>query len=116
MIGRMRHNFILQSPNPQTDDYGQNVPNEEWDDVANVWVSVEPLKGREYDLAQQVNALITHKIIMRNMIGITDRTLTTYRFLDTINNVTFNIIQHLTDFYTQDTFIKLLCIQDEHPI
>jgi len=115
MIGRMRHELILQSPNPQTNDYGENIPGSEWDDVATIWCSIEPLRGREMEMAKQVNASITHELVMRNMIGITDRTLSTFRLLDTRRNIAFNIIQHLSDFYTQDTFIRMLCIQDEHP-
>lgn len=115
MIGRLRHELILQSPNPQTNSYGENVTGEEWDDVATIWCSVEPLRGKELEIAQQVSAFITHEIAMRNMIGITDRTLSTFRLLDPIRNIAFNIKQHLSDFYTQDTFIRCLCIQDEHP-
>ena len=105
----------MQSPNPQTNDYGENIPGEEWDDVSGVWVSIEPLSGREFEMANQINAAITHKLIVRNMIGITDRINSTYRFLDTSRNIAFNVAQHLADFYTQDTFTRLLCIQDEHP-
>ena len=105
----------MESPDPQTNDYNEDVPNEQWKLVAEVWVSLVPLKGREFTIAQQVNSTLTNKFVCRNMIGITDRILNDYRFFDPINNRAFNIIQHLTDFYTADTKIELLCVEDENP-
>ena len=115
MIGRLRHEIILQKPNPQTNAYNEDVPGELWTDVAKVWASIEPTKGNEFEVAEQMTATVTHKIKIRNMIGISDSILSTFRFFDEVNNVAFNIVQHLTDFYTQDTFIHLLVILDEHP-
>lgn len=115
MIGKLRHQIILQKPNPQTNAYNEDIPGELWTDIAKVWAEILPFKGNEFLVAEQLTATITHKIKIRNMIGISDSILTTYRFFDDIHNVSFNIIQHLTDFYTQDTMINLLCILDEHP-
>jgi len=41
-----------------------------WSDVATVWAAVEPISGREYFAAQQVNAETTHRIKMRYRPGV----------------------------------------------
>lgn len=42
-------------------------------DLAEVWASVEPLSGREYFLARQVNAEATVRVRIRYRAGITPR-------------------------------------------
>ncbi len=36
-----------------------------WVDVAAVWMSIEPLSGRELVMAQQINSEVTHLITIR---------------------------------------------------
>ena len=43
---------------------------ESWKPVAKVWANVEPLSGREYFLAQQVQAETTHSVEMRFRPGL----------------------------------------------
>ena len=63
MIGRLRHEIILQKPNPQTNAYNEDVPGELWTDVAKVWASIEPTKGNEFEVAEQmIGARYTHAI------------------------------------------------------
>jgi len=59
----MRHRVVLQQPNPTVDTFGQPVKG--WSTVATVWASVEPLNGREYFTAQQINAETTVRIRLR---------------------------------------------------
>lgn len=63
-----------------TDTYGGPV--EEWDDIATVWASVEPLSGRELANAQTVNAEVTTRINMHYRAGIiaADRVIFEGRF------------------------------------
>ena len=63
MIGSLRHRVILKKPIITKDDIGQDV--EEWQDAALVWASIEPLSGREYFNARQINSEVTTKIKIR---------------------------------------------------
>jgi SPP1 family predicted phage head-tail adaptor len=58
---------FLQNPEGQG-SYG----NEEgdWPEFATVWASIDPIRGREFFAAQQVNSEITHKINIRYRTGI----------------------------------------------
>lgn len=67
-IGAMRHRVTLQRPSAELDSRGQPV---EWMDVATVWAAVEPLRGREFWAAQQVNAEQTVRIRIRYRPGVT---------------------------------------------
>jgi len=40
-----------------------------WTNVTTRWASIEPISGREYFAAQQVNAEVTHRIRMRYLAG-----------------------------------------------
>jgi len=61
--GRLRHQVTLQKPVTNQDTYGQDVAT--WTDVATVWAGVEPLKGREFYDAQQVNAELSVRVVIR---------------------------------------------------
>lgn len=50
------------------DAYGGEVKN--WQPVATVWAAVEPLSGREFFAASQVNAEVTGRIRIRYMAGV----------------------------------------------
>ena len=52
---RLRHRVTLQEAASAADQYGQPV--ETWAAVATLWASVEPLRGREFYQAQQVNGV-----------------------------------------------------------
>lgn len=62
-IGSLRHKVTLQKKVVTEDELKQQT--ETWTDIATVWASVEPLSGREYFTAKQVNADISVKITMR---------------------------------------------------
>ena len=67
-IGKLRHRITIQEKVTVPDGYGGVTST--WKDVATVWSSVEPLKGRELYAAQQVKAELTHRIRIRYMSGI----------------------------------------------
>lgn len=62
-FGKMRHRVTIQKLT-RTDD-GAGGYTETWEDIATVWAAVEPLSGREYYLAQQTQAEVSHKVTMR---------------------------------------------------
>lgn len=67
-IGKLRHRVTLQESAAVRDSFGAEV--ETWTDITTLWASVEPLSGREYFAAQQVNTEISTKITLRYRAGI----------------------------------------------
>jgi len=67
-IGKLRHRITIQEKVTVPDGYGGVTST--WKDVATVWSSVEPLKGRELYAAQQVKAELSHRVRIRYMSGI----------------------------------------------
>ncbi|WP_374711533.1 phage head closure protein [Symbiobacterium terraclitae] len=63
-----RQRVTLQQHVVGQDEYGQ--PIDTWQDVATVWAAVEPLRGREYFAAHQVQAEVTTRIRIRYRRGI----------------------------------------------
>jgi len=70
-IGDLRHRISLQELVSIPD--GMGGFSEEWQDVATVWASVEPLRGQERYLAQQTLQEVTHKVTMRYREGVSTR-------------------------------------------
>jgi len=70
-IGRLRHRISIQKYVAARDSFGGEL--ETWEDVANVWASIEPISGKEYFASQQVNAQVTTRIITRHIEGITPK-------------------------------------------
>jgi SPP1 family predicted phage head-tail adaptor len=68
-IGDLRHRVTLQKKTITEDALKQQ--SEAWVSVATVWAAVEPLSGREYFAAKQVNAEISVRITIRYRKGIT---------------------------------------------
>ena len=62
-IGGLRHRVVLQKKEITEDELKQQ--SEVWTDIASVWASVEPVSGREYFAAGQVNSEISVKITIR---------------------------------------------------
>jgi SPP1 family predicted phage head-tail adaptor len=62
LAGKMRHRITIQENRPpqdeqgraQRDDYG--APLDSWVDIRACWASIEPLSGREYFAAAQIQA------------------------------------------------------------
>lgn len=68
-IGDLRHKVTIQTKSVTRGTAGQEV--ETWADTATKWASIEPLTGREYWQAQQINAEMTSKITIRYYFGLT---------------------------------------------
>lgn len=66
---RLRHRITIQEKSLAPDALGQ--PATSWTDVATVWAAVEPLRGREFFAADQMNAEVTTRIRIRWRSGIT---------------------------------------------
>lgn len=66
--GWLRHRIVIQELVGAKNSYGEVV--QSWQDVATVWASVEPLRGREYVEAAAAQANVDHRIRMRYRAGI----------------------------------------------
>ena len=100
MIGKLRHRVTLQRPVITKDNIGQEI--EEWQDVATVWASVEPLSGKEYFSAKQVNSEVSAKITLRFLQGITPEV----RVI--LDKHTYNILA-VINFGERNVYLQLLC-------
>lgn len=67
-FSKLRHRITIQENISVKDSFGAETPN--WTDVASVWASIEPLSGKEFFAAQQINAEVNTKITMRYREGI----------------------------------------------
>jgi len=68
MFSKLRHRVIMQQNQPTINAFGEET--EHWVDIATVWASVEPLKGREFFAAQKENSETTVRITIRYRSGI----------------------------------------------
>ena len=70
-IGSLRHRVTLQNPVETRLDSGEISV--EWQDWQTVWASVEPIGGREFFAAAQLQAEIDARIRLRWIAGLTPR-------------------------------------------
>jgi SPP1 family predicted phage head-tail adaptor len=68
-IGDLRHRVVLRQKEITEDELKQQ--SETWVNVATIWADVEPLSGREYFAAKQVNAEVSVRITIRYRKGVT---------------------------------------------
>ena len=100
MIGNLRHRITLQKPVIVKDSIGQE--NEEWQDVATVWASVEPLSGKEYFNAKQTNSEVSTKIIIRYFENLLPNWV--FQF----GHRRYNILS-VINFEERNIYLQLLC-------
>ncbi len=67
--GQLRHQVMIQKLGARVDDNagGGSIP---WEDVKEVWASIEPLTGRELFLVGQFNPSLTHRVRIRYIDGV----------------------------------------------
>lgn len=69
--GRLRHLIIIERPSETQGTTGEMVPS--WSSFATVWGSVEPLRGREFWSAKEMQAQIDTRIRIRYLAGVTPK-------------------------------------------
>lgn len=67
--GELRRRISLEEPTRSADQYGDTPISWSW--VADLWAKVEPLSGRELQIAAQVQPDVTHKVTIRFRRGLT---------------------------------------------
>jgi SPP1 family predicted phage head-tail adaptor len=68
--GQLRQRIEIQAKVETRDTRGGVI--ETWSTVGLRWASIEPLRPRELFQAQQVDARVSHRVIMRHYDGLTD--------------------------------------------
>lgn len=69
--GKLRHKVEFQEDTGATRPRdGMGEPVERWRTAFEAWAAVEPVSGREYWQARQVQADVTHKVTVRYRAGL----------------------------------------------
>ncbi|TGE31326.1 phage head closure protein [Desulfosporosinus sp. Sb-LF] len=101
--GQLRHKLDIETELNIRDTYGQTT--HEWVVFLHgLWAAIEPLTGREYYAAQQVNAEISHRIKIRYKGGIKPKMRVKY------GDRYFNILAVL-DITERHREIHLMCTE-----
>lgn len=86
--GELNRRITLQQRSIVADSFGE--PLAVWTDLASLWAGIQPLSGRELELAQKVSSEVTHRITIRYRASLTDtRSMAALRLL--YRNRTFNV-------------------------
>lgn len=101
--GRLKQRVRIQEFVEVVDEYGTPIGSD-WEDVAIVWASVEPLRGREYIQLQNTQAELTTRIRIRYQPGITPAMRVLY------DDRKFNI-QSVIDPEERHRELELMCIE-----
>jgi SPP1 family predicted phage head-tail adaptor len=98
--GKLRHRITIQSKVVSRDTFGAETIT--WRTEKTVWASIEPISGKEYFLAQQVQSEVTHVIKIRYYEGLrTDwRMLFGSRIFD---------VKSVINFQEQNVEMILMC-------
>ena len=68
--GELNRRVTLQRRDSTPDTFGEVNP--VWVDVQTVWSAIQPLSGRELELAQKVASEVTHRLTIRYQPSLTD--------------------------------------------
>ena len=102
--GRLRHRVTVQRATDAIDQYGDQTPT--WTALGTVWASVEPLNGREYFAAAQMQSEVSTRIVIRPISGVTltpkDRVKFGSRYFD---------IQSVINRDERNRELQLLCVE-----
>lgn len=63
--GKLRHRVTIEAPDDEQDASGQVNPDDQWTTSQTRYAAVEPLSGRNLEIARQIAAEITHKFTFR---------------------------------------------------
>lgn len=99
--GRLDQRITLQQPNASVDALGQRV--ETWADVAELWARAQPLRGREFFAAGQVQSEASVKFTIRWREGVAGHMRVVWR------GVPHAIVAEPMDVDGQRVELELLC-------
>lgn len=100
MIGKLRHPISLLKPIIVKDELGQEV--EKLEVQKTIWASIEPLSGKEYFSAKQVNSEATIKLTIRYVESLLPHWVVQF------GQRIFNI-EAIINFEERNKYLQLLC-------
>jgi SPP1 family predicted phage head-tail adaptor len=99
--GRLIHQVSIQQPVEVQNAYGEAVIT--WADLrTGIWASIEPIRGREYWAAQQVQAEVDTRIVIRWITGVTYK-------MRVLNGTDEYYIRSVIDPDERHTELQLMC-------
>ena len=104
MIGKLRHQISLLKPIIVKDALGQEVEKLEIQNT--VWASIEPLSGKEYFSAKQVNSEVNAKVTIRYIESLLPHWVVQF------GQRIFNI-QAIINLEERNKYLQLLCSEKE---
>jgi len=99
-IGDLRHRIVFEQPVEVDDGHGGHVVS--WATFATVWAAVEPISGREYFEAHQMQREVTHRVKIRSLPGLDENMRIIF------NDRVFEI-ESIIDLDERRYFMELLC-------
>jgi len=103
-IGEMRHRITFQDSVETPDGHkGHTV---EWFDKVTVWGSLEPLSGREYFAAHQIQAEVTHRVKVRYRADITTKMRIKYK-------ERILLMESILDLKERRQILEILCREEK---
>jgi SPP1 family predicted phage head-tail adaptor len=102
--GTFRYRMTIQTLARVAD--GQGGFDLSWADGSDVWASIEPLKGYERFQAMQMQAPVTHRIVMRYRSDLTARDRLTF------NSRTF-VIKELLNVNEEQRYLQIKALEQQ---
>jgi len=102
--GRLNKRVWIQEPVWSAASASGEKTVSRWDNVAEVWASIEPLSGREYWAAAQAQSSVTHRVTIRYREGINQ----TMRVLFGTREL---YIESIIDPREAHRFLELVCVE-----
>ena len=103
-IGKLRHRLQLQEATETQDTYG--AVTSAWATITTVWGSIEPLRGNEALLAQEVHGSMVHRILIRAYTDLTVK----WRIYD---GKRYFYINEIRNFQERDIYQELICTEKQ---
>lgn len=100
--GRLDQQITLQQRVDVVNGFGENVPT--WSDVATVWASANPKRGREFFAAAQQQAEGPVAFLIRYRSGLTERMRVVW------NGVNYDIASPPIDGFGLKESLELMCV------
>jgi len=110
--GRLRHLVELQRNTPVASNK-LNEPTDNWQTLASVHAGVEPISGREFFAAHQVQSDVSHRITVRFYPGLTpkDRVAWVNRPLGGVTVTRIFDIKAILDRDEKHREMQLMCVE-----
>ncbi len=102
--GDLRHRITIESRTTSQDAYKDTV--ESWSTVGTYWACIRPASGREQVVAEQLQAQVTHSIVMRHQ----GATSITPKMRVTFGSRTFHI-QSVTNVDERNYMLQLYAVE-----